>query len=122
MSSRRWDAGVFRGALAEAVGSRRSEALGRPRKLVDAAVRELLSPPGGAVAECRRRLASLESKHAVATHKVDLALKFVDWFHDRGDAYEHNMSAIDRRLDGMVVKQQLQRDRDAFSPELRISP
>lgn len=32
------------------------------------------------------------------------------------------MSAIDRRLDGMVVKQQLQRDRDAFSPELRISP
>ncbi|KAH8061242.1 hypothetical protein JL721_8903 [Aureococcus anophagefferens] len=105
--------------LTAAHGRRR--AANDPLKLVDAAVRELLSPPGGAVAECRRRLASLESKHAVATHKVDLALKFVDWFHDRGDAYEHNMSAIDRRLDGMVVKQQLQRDRDAPSTKIAMA-
>ena len=32
------------------------------------------------------------------------------------------MAAIDRRLDGMVVQQHEKKAREAFSPDLRISP
>lgn len=72
------------------------------RRLVDSAVRDLLAAPHGAVAECRGRVAQLEEKSTKSRAELDVALKFVDWFSKRGEGYEHNMTALDRRLDGMV--------------------
>ena len=80
-------------------------------------MRELLAPPAGAVADCRRRLAALEASSLQSDSKLDVALKFVDWFSDRGDAYEHNLAAIDHRLDGMVRQKAYH---EPFAPQLRI--
>jgi hypothetical protein len=30
--------------------------------------------------------------------KAALAVRFVDWFTERGDAYEHNLQTVDRHL------------------------
>ena len=84
---------------------------------MDGAVRELLAPPAGAVADCRRRLAALEAGKQSSDARLELALKFVDWFSDRGDAYEHNLAAIDHRLDGLVRKDTIN---EPFSAQVRI--
>ena len=90
------------------------------RRLVDGAVRDLLAAPHGAVAECRGRVARLEETSAKARAELDIALKFVDWFSQRGEGYEHNMTALDRRLDGMV-RSAREASAEPFSPSVRLA-
>ena len=90
------------------------------RRLVDGAVRDLLAAPHGAVAECRGRVARLEETSAKARAELDIALKFVDWFSNRGEGYEHNMTALDRRLDGMV-RSAREASSEPFSPSVRLA-
>ena len=90
------------------------------RRLVDGAVRDLLAAPHGAVAECRGRVARLEETSAKARAELDIALKFVDWFSNRGEGYEHNMTALDRRLDGMV-RSAREASAEPFSPSVRLA-
>ena len=90
------------------------------RRLVDGAVRDLLAAPHGAVAECRGRVARLEETSAKARAELDIALKFVDWFSKRGEGYEHNMTALDRRLDGMV-RSARETSSEPFSLSVRLA-
>ena len=88
--------------------------------MVDGAVRDLLAAPHGAVAECRGRVARLEETSSKARAELDIALKFVDWFSQRGEGYEHNMTALDRRLDGMV-RSAREASAEPFSPSVRLA-
>ena len=75
---------------------------------------------GRAVAECRGRVARLEETSLKARAELDIALKFVDWFSQRGEGYEHNMTALDRRLDGMV-RSAREASAEPFSPSVRLA-
>ncbi|KAJ1449988.1 hypothetical protein M885DRAFT_533807 [Pelagophyceae sp. CCMP2097] len=65
----------------------------------------------GAIAVLRQRALALEDAETEHRNKLDLALRFIDWFSTRGEAYEHNLHAMDRRLGGMVLA-----DRDKMPP------
>lgn len=56
------------------------------------------------VEDIRRTVGTLQAGYDSTKRSVDLALSFVDWFTHRGEAYEHNLTAIDRTLSGMVLK------------------
>ena len=56
-----------------------------------------------ALAQLKNRTSALEDAKVSMTDRLDVALRFVDWFAHRGSAYEHNMTALDRRLSGMVL-------------------
>ena len=71
-------------------------------------------------ARCRGRVARLEETSAKARAELDIALKFVDWFSQRGEGYEHNMTALDRRLDGMV-RSAREASAEPFSPSVRLA-
>ena len=69
--------------------------------------------------ECGR-VARLEETSAKARAELDIELKFVDWFSNRGEGYEHNMTALDRRLDGMV-RSAREASAEPFSPSVRLA-
>ena len=48
-------------------------------------------------------LQALEKKMRAEGERVDVAVRFVDWFASRGEHYEHNMRIIDKHLKGLVI-------------------
>lgn len=53
--------------------------------------------------DIRKSVAALQAAQANTKHSLDLALDFVDWFANRGQAYEHNLNAIDNSLRNLVL-------------------
>lgn len=53
--------------------------------------------------DIRLKIAAIQAAQNTMSHSLDVALKFVDWFANRGHAYEHNLNAIDRTLASMVL-------------------
>ena len=77
-----------------------------------------------ALKQLKDRTAVLETQGKTTQQQLGLALRFVDWFAKRGQAYEHNMGALDRRLDSMVLcdDRGSRPIKDAFSANVRITP
>lgn len=40
------------------------------------------------------------------SERTSVAVRFVDWFTNRGENYEHNMQVIDRHLKNLVTPEQ----------------
>lgn len=45
-----------------------------------------------------------KSQHISLERKLDLALRFIDWFSSRGEQYEHNYNIIEKNLADISVK------------------
>ena len=88
------------------------------RRLVDGAVRDLLAAPHGAVAECRGRVARLEETSAKARAELDIALKFVDWFSQRGEGAAHDRARSEVGRHGPVRARGVG---GPFSPSVRLA-
>ena len=76
--------------------------------------------PGGSLPTGGSSLVTQVVTSAKARAELDIALKFVDWFSNRGEGYEHNMTALDRRLDGMV-RSAREASSEPFSPSVRLA-
>ena len=63
---------------------------------------------------------ALSERLSSESGRLDLAVRFVDWFSRRGEAYEHNLRVIDKHLhhltDGVHPA-----DRPPFSSLVRIN-
>ena len=46
-------------------------------------------------------IASLKAAHASTSEKLDVALRFVEWFSERGFAFEQNYDVLDRQLQSL---------------------
>ena len=57
----------------------------------------------GDVADLRGALERLDGRVQETTRAANVAVKFVEWFSARGSAYEHNIGAIDRHLEKLVL-------------------
>ena len=53
--------------------------------------------------------------------KIGLSLRFIDWFSDRGNAYEHNMRALDGHL-GKIASLSLPAQRTPYGSQVRFDP
>ena len=51
--------------------------------------------PLAALQEAEGRVAGLEDAHEVTVSKADAALRFIDWYAERGESYEHNFRAVE---------------------------
>ncbi|KDO35485.1 hypothetical protein SPRG_00332 [Saprolegnia parasitica CBS 223.65] len=51
-----------------------------------------------ALASLQSEIAALSGWSKDMTTKVDIALRFVDWFYARGSAYEHNLRSVEAQL------------------------
>lgn len=48
-------------------------------------------------------IAGLNSRMELITRKVEVALRFIDWYAEKGDAYEHNAAAVERAMNQLAV-------------------
>ncbi|CAM9485459.1 unnamed protein product, partial [Sphacelaria rigidula] len=46
----------------------------------------------------------LETEHAKTRRASDLAARFVDWFSSRGEAYEHNLGAVEKHIENLATR------------------
>lgn len=53
--------------------------------------------------EMFKNVKELEEKVNSESEKLRIALRFVDWFTNRGENYEHNMKIIDKHLKGLIT-------------------
>ena len=53
--------------------------------------------------------------------RVDVSMRFVDWFTQRGEGYEHNMRLIDKHL-GKLTSISQPRDRTPYTGQIRMAP
>lgn len=72
----------------------------------------------GAIEERTRHL---ESRTESADEQLGVAVRFVDWFTQRGEHYEHNMKLIDRHL-GSLAKAQDPKSRDPYKGQVKFTP
>lgn len=54
-------------------------------------------------------------------HRVDIAMRFVDWFTSRGEGYEHNMRLIDKHL-GKLTSSSRPIDRSPYTGQVKFAP
>ena len=54
-------------------------------------------------------------------HRVDVAMRFVDWFTSRGEGYEHNMRLIDKHL-GKLTSSSRPIDRSPYTGQVKFAP
>ena len=47
-------------------------------------------------------MTALRTRAEQAEARLAVAMRFVDWFANRGDAYEANLSAVDRALENVA--------------------
>ena len=52
--------------------------------------------------------------------RINVALKFVDWFAGRGQAYEHNLRIIDKHLKDLVTSDTTSRVHSYYLPGNRV--
>lgn len=57
--------------------------------------------------------------NAIEQH-VDLSTRFVAWFASRGDAYEHNLSLLDKQLQRLAQIATDPKTREPFESHIRF--
>ena len=48
-------------------------------------------------------LQEAEARALVDRERLQVAMRFVEWFTSRGENYEHNIQVIDKHLKGLIV-------------------
>ena len=56
----------------------------------------------------------------VEQKKIAVAMRFVDWFTERGVSYEHNLHVIDKHI-GNLVKNNLPQDKLPYSGQIKYT-
>eukprot|EP00903_Cladosiphon_okamuranus_P015561 g14366.t1 len=51
-----------------------------------------------------RTVSQLDREHAKTRKASDLTGRFVDWFSSRGQAYEHNLAAVERHIENLATR------------------
>ena len=74
----------------------------------------------GDVIKIDRRVEDLEDMLKAEQQKVAVALRFVEWFADRGVSYEHNMRVLDRHI-ANLAKANAPSQRQPYSGQLRFT-
>jgi hypothetical protein len=72
------------------------------------------------VGDVEARTRSLEADMETTTERMDVAIRFVDWFTNRGEQYEHNIRVIDKHM-GNLANNQRPAERNAFQGEMRFT-
>jgi hypothetical protein len=54
-------------------------------------------------------------------YRLDLCMRFIDWFTQRGESYEHNIKLIDKHLEKLTANSN-PRDRVPYSNQVRFMP
>ncbi|CAN0381053.1 unnamed protein product, partial [Ascophyllum nodosum] len=52
----------------------------------------------------RATVSSLEAEHSKTRKSSDIAARFIDWFSSRGEAYEHNLAAVEKHIENMAIR------------------
>ena len=65
-------------------------------------------------------VAALQAKCEYLDQVAGISRRFIEWFHNRGSAYEQNCVTIERQLNSLVVGSD-PRSREAFSGTVRLS-
>ena len=65
-------------------------------------------------------VAALKAKCEYLDQVAGISRRFIEWFHNRGSAYEQNCVAIERQLNSLVVGSD-PRSREAFAGKVRLS-
>lgn len=70
------------------------------------------------------QLQSIHQRLIEDDKKIEIAIRFIDWWTDRGKLYEHNMKIIDRHLEDLVSSKKIPRVHTVHFPEnqLRFEP
>lgn len=72
------------------------------------------------VGDVEARTRALESNMGEAQGRLDVAIRFVDWFTQRGEQYEHNIRIIDKHISNLANSQR-PFDRNPFQGEMRFT-
>ena len=72
------------------------------------------------VGDVEQRTRTLEEGHRLNGERLDVAIRFVDWFTQRGEQYEHNIKIIDKHI-GNLANAQRPLDRNPFQGEMRFT-
>lgn len=67
-----------------------------------------------------RRIQSLEGLQQADSRRISVAMKFVEWFSNRGENYDHNLRILDRHLKDLVTSEQTPRVHSYFLPGNRV--
>ena len=54
-------------------------------------------------------------------HRTDVTMRFVDWFTQRGEGYEHNMRLIDKHL-GKLTSNANPKNRNPYTGQIKMAP
>jgi len=73
------------------------------------------------VGSIEERTRGLEDRMDVGEERIDVAVRFVDWFTQRGENYEHNMKVIDKHI-GNLAQAQTPQARDPYKGQIRFTP
>jgi hypothetical protein len=65
-------------------------------------------------------VAALQAKCEYLDQVAGISRRFIEWFHNRGSAFEQNCVTIERQLNSLVVGSD-PRSREAFSGKVRLS-
>lgn len=49
-----------------------------------------------------KRLKEIKEEISTLTKQSDCCIRFIEWFSERGEAYEHNMATIERNINHLV--------------------
>jgi hypothetical protein len=62
----------------------------------------------------------VESNLNAESKRIDIAIRFVEWFSTRGEHYEHNLQIIDKHLKDLVVSDRTPRVHTYYLPGNRV--
>ena len=99
-------AGLEEGVQASAAST--ADGAGRQMAALEARLRDELASglearaPRSAHLALAREVTALRTRAEQAEARLAVAMRFVDWFANRGDAYEANLSAVDRALENVA--------------------
>ncbi|CAM9660079.1 unnamed protein product, partial [Ectocarpus fasciculatus] len=56
------------------------------------------------LASLETTVSRLQEEHAKTRRASDLTGRFVDWFSSRGQAYEHNLAAVEKHIENLATR------------------
>ena len=68
-----------------------------------------------------KQVHDLEALTVKLDQQIQLSVRFIQWFYQRGDAYEHNMQVLEAQL-SKVANASTPSTRDAYDGQVRFVP
>jgi hypothetical protein len=62
----------------------------------------------------------LEERLNTESQRIDISIKFVEWFSGRGENYEHNLQIIDKHLKDLLSSTKVPRVHSYYLPNNQV--